>query len=160
MTTRFFEEKQRFTQWWVWVILIAVTILVTVQLVKENTNELSTYITSFIGLALTYAFLLMISLQTRVDEEGIHVKMFPFHLSFVTYKWRDLYSAEVVEYSPLGDYGGWGLRISFRGKGKAFSVKGNKGIKIQTADGKTRMIGTQKAAEARLVLEHYASKIK
>ena len=96
-----------------------------------------------------------LTLKTRIDEEGIHVKMFPFHLSYVTYKWEEINKVKATEYSPIIDYGGWGIRIS--SNGKAFNIKGDKGIKIETTKGDNRMIGTQKMEEAAKIIAHYKS---
>lgn len=156
MSKTIFEEKQRFNQWVVWLGMVAVAGILIYQFVnREGDKE---FLFSFGGLALVALFILSINLKTRIDEHGIHIKMFPFHLSTVSYLWSDLYSAEVTKYSPLGDYGGWGLRLSPK-NGKAFNVRGSIGIKIQTADGKTRMIGTQNGEAAKLVIENFKSKM-
>lgn len=148
MSKRIFEERQRFNQWWLWLGMIALVGIFIYQRYPIEFNR--EFIISFGVLALVVIFLLSIRLSTRIDEQGIHIKMFPFHLKTVHYTWPELYSAEVVEYSPITEYGGWGLRISR--KGKAFSVKGNKGIKIQSSDGRSRMIGTQKFEEAKIAI--------
>jgi hypothetical protein len=156
MSKKIFEEKQRFNQWWLWLTLVGLIAIFFYQRLPLELNQ--EFFISFGMLALVVGFLLSIQLFTRVDEHGIHIKMFPFHLKTVSYAWTDLYSAEVVEYSPIAEYGGWGLRISR--KGKAFNVKGNKGIKIQTSDGRSRMIGTQKFEEAKEVVVSYQGKMK
>jgi len=153
MKNKIFEERQRFNQWWLWLTMVG---LVGIFIYQRLPIQLNTeFYISFGVLAFVVLFLFSINLSTRVDEHGIHIQMFPFHLKTVSYPWSDLYSAEVVEYSPTSEYGGWGLRISR--KGKAFNVKGNKGIKIQTSDGRSRMIGTQKFEEAKIVIEQYKS---
>lgn len=152
-----FEEKQRFNQWAIWLGIAIIASIMIYQLLTQDEMYKSFF--SFITLLIVVLLILSINLKTRIDEHGIHVKMFPFHLSTVSYLWSDLYSAEVTQYSPIGDYGGWGVRLSLRGKGKAFNVRGNIGIKIQTADGKTRMIGTQKKDEAKRVIENFKSKM-
>lgn len=158
MSKRIFEEQQRFTQPLIWVAMAMAIGVSVYRFIQENGDE--GFITPFIILGVVIILLLSIRLKTRIDEQGIHVQMFPFHLKYVTYSWSELYDAEVVTYSPMGDYGGWGVRVSLRGKGKAFNVKGDKGIKITTADGKTRMIGTQQEDEARRAIESYKERIK
>ena len=156
MSKRIFEEKQRFNQWWLWLGMAA---LVGIFIYKRYPIEVNNkFIITFGVLGLVVVFLFSIHLVTRIDANGIHIKMFPFHLRKVTYAWEELYSAEVVEYSPISEYGGWGLRIS--SNGKAFNIKGNKGIKIQTTDGKSRMIGTQNFEEAKAVVASYQEQMK
>ena len=154
MSKQIFEENQRFNQWWLWLGMIALTSIFIYQRYPVQLNK--EFYISFGVLALVVFFLLSINLSTRIDEQGIHIKMFPFHLKTVTYNWSELYSVEVVEYNPITEYGGWGLRISR--KGKAFNVRGNKGIKLQTADGRSRMIGTQKFEEAKIAIEQFSNK--
>ena len=154
MSKQIFEENQRFIQWWLWLGMIALISIFIYQRYPVQLNK--EFYISFGVLALVVFFLLSINLSTRIDEQGIHIKMFPFHLKTVTYNWSELYSVEVVEYNPITEYGGWGLRISR--KGKAFNVRGNKGIKLQTADGRSRMIGTQKFEEAKIAIEQFSNK--
>lgn len=156
MSKVIFEETQRFNQWWIW-LMILLSISVVTYLGYEDYRE-SQDLRAFLSLAIFapfILFILLIKLKTRIDERGIHVQFFPLHFSFKSYLWKDIYSAEVVQYSPIGDYGGWGYRISFKGKGKAFNVRGNKGIKIHTDEGKTRMIGTQRMEEAQACIRQY-----
>ena len=47
-----------------------------------------------------------------------------------------------MEYSPLKEYGGWGIKFGF--KGKAYNVSGNKGVKIFLKNGLNIMFGSQK----------------
>jgi hypothetical protein len=156
MSKRIFKENQRFNQWWLWLGIASLVGIFVYQRYPIEFNQ--EFFISFGVLALLVFVLFSIQLTTQIDENGIHIKMFPFHLKTVSYPWSDLYSAEVVEYSPISEYGGWGLRISR--KGKAFNVKGNKGIKIQTSDGRSRMIGTQKFEEAKEVVVSYQDKMK
>ncbi len=156
MSKRIFEENQRFNQWWLWLGMVALVGIFIYQRYPVEVNR--EFLISFGVLAFIVVFLFSIKLSTRIDERGIHIKMFPFHLKKVSYTWEEMYSAEVVEYNPISEYGGWGLRISR--KGKAFSVKGNKGIKIQTSDGRSRMIGTQKFEEAKEIVASYKNLIQ
>lgn len=155
MTKLVFEEEQRFRQWWIWLVLLFVLAAILFSNSKEgklfDTSELIT--TAIIVLLILLLF--AANLKTRIDEKGVHIRFFPFHFSYRTYEWEKLYSAEVKKYSPIGEYGGWGVRISLTGNGKAFNVSGNKGIYLVTSEGKKRMIGTKKEIEAQEVLKQY-----
>jgi len=151
-----FEERQRFNQWWLWLITIMVVGACVVSLFEKAEIELSDLIQPGIVSGIMLFTLFGVNLKTRIDEHGIHVKMFPFHFSEVHYLWTDLNSVKVKKYSPLMDYGGWGVR-GF-GDDKAFNVRGSIGIKIQTTDGRTRMIGTQKEEEAKVAIKSHFSK--
>lgn len=152
MSKPIFEEEQRFRQWWIWLVLLFILATILFKGFETNMGGLTTPIVIIASVVL---LLFLANLKTRIDERGIHIRFFPFHFSFRTYEWDKLYSAEIKKYSPIVDYGGWGVRISLTGNGKAFNVSGNKGIYLVTSDGKKRMIGTKKEVEAQEVLKQY-----
>ena len=51
-------------------------------------------------------------------------------------------SAEAVTYSPIADYGGWGIKWG-RG-GIALNARGNRGVQLTLRDGRRVLIGSQK----------------
>ncbi|MHC4338483.1 MAG: hypothetical protein ACYSTG_11155 [Planctomycetota bacterium] len=51
-------------------------------------------------------------------------------------------------YKPIREYGGWGIRYSFRkGIGRAYNMSGNKGVQLVFKNGKKLLIGSQKPDE-------------
>ncbi len=52
---------------------------------------------------------------------------------------------EAREYKPMREFGGWGIRYSWKGKGRAYNVKGNKGVQLRLHNGEFVFIGSQKA---------------
>jgi len=152
MSKRIFEEKQRFNQPFIY-LLFGITACVIGYKSYQETASIQIGTGEIIFLCVA-AFIFIINLKTRIDEEGIHIKMFPIHFSYKKYKWKEVGAIKVVTYSPLMDYGGWGIRISFK-KGTAYNTRGDKGIKIQMKNGDLRMIGTQKKDEAQDVINHY-----
>ena len=62
--------------------------------------------------------------------------MFPFH---------SIQKVEAVTYSPIMEYGGWGLR--YGRKGKAYNVSGNKAVFLTLCNEKNVLIGSQKHGE-------------
>lgn len=143
-----FTEKQRFTQWWLWLLLSAVMIYTTYSFFEDrqyfSTLELAL---SFLISILVIILFLVIRLETKIDEQGVSVRFFPFQITFRYYPWRNIKKAYVRKYSPLTEYGGWGIRQGLFGKGKAYNVKGNQGLQIILNDEKKVLIGTQKFEE-------------
>ena len=135
-----FEEKQKFTQWWLWVILLSFPII---SVGPFDDNEINLYYV-LIGLAIPLLFYLF-ELRIKVNEDGLHYQFSPFHLKFHTIKMDEIESFKAMEYSPLKEYGGWGLKYGF--KGKAYNVSGNKGVKIFLKNGSNIMFGSQKHQE-------------
>jgi hypothetical protein len=101
------------------------------------------------GLAALYVLLWM-RLETEVVDTGIRVRFRPFHLKPKLYSFGDIASAEAVTYSPLRDYGGWGIR--YGRKGWAYNVSGNRGVLLKFRDRGDLLIGSLKADEFAAVL--------
>lgn len=157
-----FSEKQKFRQWWVWFILLSINGLllygVFEQIIKEQQfgdNPMSNtglLVTSSFALLFTILFL-NLRLDTNIKDDGIYVRFFPFHLKFRHYSWDMLTKSYIRKYSPLAEYGGWGIRIGLFGKGKAFNVSGNKGLQLKFTNRKKLLIGTNKPEELSKVLK-------
>jgi len=138
-----FEERQRITQWWVYalVILPMLPILVILILAGEidTPEQVGLFFIIFLG---TAGLIPLIRMDTKIDQQAIRVRLFPFHLKYRIYPWNEIESAEVRKYSPLGEYGGWGIRYGGKAKGWAYNVKGDRGLQIVLNDGKRVLIGT------------------
>ena len=133
-----FIEKQKFTQWWVWVILLFSIIFHIVD--AEQVSSVYLLI-----MLLIIVFIYSITLTVKVKSEGLHYQFFPIHFkSHIIYK-HDIEKLESLQYNPILDYGGWGIRHRF--KGKAYNIRGNKGVKIYMKNGKTILFGSQKYKE-------------
>jgi hypothetical protein len=150
-----FTERQRFNQTWLWVILFAINgffLFLAVRFVWVY-DEIN--IGLFIGVAINITIAILfycLRLDTIITEEGISIRFFPFHLSVKKFAWSNLTKSYVKQYSPIADFGGWGLRYAFSGQGKAYNVSGNMGLQIILADGQKILIGTNKPEEITKIL--------
>lgn len=146
-----FEESQRFTQWWIWAIILValgVSIYATMETIQMdeslfNWPNFRTIIPFFIIPALFY----FLTLKTRVSENGIYVRFIPFHLKEIFIAWDQLDECYLRTYSPLGEYGGWGIKYGLGGAGKVYNVSGNQGLQLVFKDGARLLIGTKKPQE-------------
>lgn len=100
------------------------------------------------AMALVLALFIFAQLNTVISEKGIMIRFFPFHTRYVLYPRENIEKVELVKYSPLKDFGGWGIRYGWQGT-KAFNVKGENGILLELKNGDKRLIGTQKPEEVR-----------
>ena len=141
-----FKEKQKFTQWWLWAILLVFPILSIYPFDNNGIN----YDYVLIGIALPLGFYFL-ELRTFVSKEGLHYRFFPFHFKEYVIKHEDIESFKAMEYSPLKEYGGWGIRYGF--KGKAYNTSGNKGVKVFLKNGKNIMFGSLKHKELERALK-------
>ena len=115
--------------------VIGVVIYFTVPDIRERNIALTALAPSF---AITWLLFQAAKMRTVVDDEGVLVEM----LIFVKRKipFADIESATATEYNPLLDYGGWGFRIS--SKGKAYNMRGNSGVQLVLKNGGRVLIGS------------------
>ncbi|MEY2941324.1 MAG: hypothetical protein RJA67_1009 [Bacteroidota bacterium] len=147
-----FTETQRFTQWWLWLILIGVWASMVYSFVTAppQTN-VAAFVSFGIGILLPLLFWQM-KLTTRITEDGIYVRFFPFHFKEKFFPWETITSSYVRTYNPLMEYGGWGIKYSFKGNGLVYNTAGNVGLQLYFKEGEPVLIGTQKGDEIKQVL--------
>lgn len=160
-----FTEKQRFKQWWIWLILLglngsALYIGINHYLKKplvgaDPLDGFDLLILTFFILIFNLFFFFM-KMESRIDQAGIAVRFLPFHWNERFYSWDSIQSAKVRTYKPILEYGGWGLRGW--GNNKAFNVSGNQGIQIEFKNGKKILIGTSLPEEATQILSDLGHK--
>ena len=163
---RVFVESQRFDQWWMRAIMLFVVgtcvlpFIMSDDLTSSDTTALIILIAA-VGLTLFCAVfvLFILTLKTKIDDQGVHVHFFPFKRSPRLIPWIEIAQIYTRQYSPIGEYGGWGYRIRLgKAKSTAYNVKGRTGIQIELTNGKKILIGTQKQTEAESVINYYNHK--
>jgi hypothetical protein len=146
-----FREVQRFRQWWLWLVIIIGPLTIWYssyrRLIlgehygkKQTPDGLVVPLWLLIGIGLPLLFY-SARLITEVRTDGIYIRFFPFHLSFLRFAFDSIKACEARTYSPIGEYGGWGIRYSWNGK--AYNVSGNQGVQLELNNGKRILIGTQ-----------------
>ncbi len=150
-----FNETQYFRQKWLWAIIIFFPAFslygIYEQIIIGNpvgSQPISDtgliWFTVLIGLGLPYLFFIM-KLKTRVSEKGLHYQFFPIHLKEHVISFEDISSFKARNYSPLKEFGGWGIRWGF--EGKAYNVSGEKGLQLMLKNDRKILFGSQKAKE-------------
>jgi hypothetical protein len=164
----YFKEIQRFNQIWVWILVLLtcgffwywfiIQILLGTPFGKEPVPNLVVIIFWLIfGIGIPFLFLSM-KLVTEVRLDGLYIRFFPFHFSFKKFSFEKIKKFKVLIYHPFREYGGWGIR--YGKQGKAYSVKGNRGVQIEFIDGKQILIGSQRPEEFVNALEIVMGKQK
>jgi hypothetical protein len=160
--TVLFEERQRFRQPWVWLILGLVNVVVVAifaqglyqQLYQGRpwgnnpTSDAALMAIAAIVISLTLGatlFLWFIELYVGVDREFLVIRFRP--LLHKRIHIRDIIEWEACKYHPLWEYGGWGIRYSLSRRGWAYSVSGREGVRVRRTDGKEMLIGSYRAEE-------------
>lgn len=152
-----FKEEQKFTQWWLWLILIGIGILPILGIYKQLIlgEKLGNKTLSDLGLIIFCVFIFgliamfwVMRLKTEIDQNEIRMNFFPFVKKRVN--WNEIKNIEIVNY---GFVGGWGIRFSIK-YGTVYNTKGNEGLAIELLNGKKFLIGTQKKAELNEIVEN------
>lgn len=140
-----FTEIQKFTQWWLWALLVAVALLPLYGLYRQvvleepfGNNPMPDWglVVFLIGTLALLGFFAFIELRTEIDASGIRMRLRP--ISKETFPWDRIERVEPITYGFVG----YGLRFSFR-HGTVYNIKGNKGLAIYLRDGGRFVVGTQ-----------------
>lgn len=152
MNSATFQERQRFDQWGLWIIvaILAIAPIITGLFIENRVG----IIISLIAAIPLITLLLITRLKTDISEKGIFVKFFPIYVFDKIILWEQIEDIHIRHYNSLGEFGGWGVRISYK-HGMAYNVKGKTGIQITFKNGKKLLIGTQKPDEAMKVIDQY-----
>jgi hypothetical protein len=139
-----FEEVQPFNQVWLWALMGGEILLVLLPLVLL---KMSLPIILWAALCMLIPLIILgsLKLKTRIDHEGVHFQMVPFQWKERSIPWTDIDQVYVRKYSPLREYGGWGIRLGRNGW--AYNVRGNYGIQVVKKNGKQILLGTQQPDE-------------
>ncbi len=157
-----FEEKQRFSQWWLWAILIGINLLFIYGLYLQvylhepigNKPASDGVLWTGWGISIFITLLMrMIFLKTVIKTDGVYMQFFPFHFKLRYFPFSELDKVFVKKYSPMMDYGGWGIRIGLFGKGTAYNISGNMGVQLILMNGKKILIGTKQPHALQKALE-------
>lgn len=159
---KIFEEKQLFKRWWIIMFVLAIIVIVigTAFYASEDSTEETSVTISVISLVITIPIVfsvLLLRLDTRIDDKGISTYFRPFGFTRKSFSWDEISECYIRSYSPLQEFGGWGLRILGM-RSKAYNVAGNQGIQVVTNEGKKFLIGTQQPEDAQNTIDVYFKK--
>lgn len=155
-----FSEQQHFRQIWLWLLMAAVNASTLygayAQIVKGKAfgnhpignNGL---LISVLVVLLITILIFILRLDTQITDKSIQVRFFPFQRTFKIFSFDSIDQMLVRKYSPLKEYGGWGIR--YGANGKAYNMSGSQGIQLVFKKGDNLLIGTNQPQEVANVLE-------
>lgn len=163
-----FSEEQRFTQKWLWLLIIGATLVSIVPTVVRicsqeimgkpwgnNPTE-----TSILLLILLFEILVMggvvlliykMKLKVEIKSDGFWFCFPPLARKWRCIKKEEIASFKVRNYRPVSEYGGWGIKGSRRNK--AYNISGNVGLQLVLKDGRKVLFGTQKSQAIEYAME-------
>jgi hypothetical protein len=147
-----FEERQRFTQPWLYLLLGGVVLATLCSLVVTGfSGNLATgsppalmaiFIGVLVGLAIPVWVFLM-RLEVTVRSDGLYYRFVGLHRKIHRIALADIVHFYPRSYRPIAEYGGWGIR--WGSAGKAYNVKGNRGVQLMLRNGKRLLFGSQQS---------------
>ncbi len=161
MSRAIFIETQKFDQLWIRLLVFLTTVPLLGMLAfgiyrqiilgipygsKPMPDEVLIIIFVFI-LLLTVALnglFLTLKLITEVTDEGLSYRFPPLIMKNRIIPKGEISEYTIRKYSPIREYGGWGIRWGSGRTGNAYNVKGNMGLQLQLRNGKKVLFGTQR----------------
>ncbi|MCY1719180.1 hypothetical protein OU798_02435 [Prolixibacteraceae bacterium Z1-6] len=150
-----FKEEQRFTQWWLWLILGAALLAIVIPLANElsaqswdtsseDFSRLILYGSLAVLFIVTVLIVMVLSrLKTKITYDGIFITFPPLKRKTYRIKVQEIERFEIRKYRAKREYGGYGFR-NRRKSGQAYTISGNMGLQLYFKNGKKLLIGTQK----------------
>lgn len=158
MNKIYYKEEQRYTQWWVWLLILLFFAAITLPLwyifiediIRRKGSGASA---GFDGELLFSAVLITIiivpiillfksiKLETELTSSAVKFRYLPF-----VRKWRTIEASAIeswsVEKYSIAKHGGWGMKHR-SGRHKSYSVYGRVCLNLKLKDGQIIIIGTQ-----------------
>ncbi len=154
-TVVLYKENQKFTNKWIWLLVISAALFVWYGTVKQiifhapfgsrpSPDFLMIIIWIIFGIGMPLLFLL-VRLTAEVRENGFYIRLFPFHLKFRKIPLEDIKNCETRTFNPLKDFGGWG--IWFGSGSVTYTLKGCSSVQLEMTGGKKLLAGSGKPDE-------------
>lgn len=158
----YFKETQRFNLSWKWMLFIAIYALMFWALIQQFAEvvDLTAIITISLSLCLIIFFnivIVIMKLETLIDENKVTYQFKPFHNKPREIKWDEISEFFIRDYKPVKEYGGYGIQRRIKA-GRAFTVSGKKGLQLILKDGKKILIGTHKPKELEMLIDKLKSR--
>ena len=107
----------------------------------QETQSFSPWVVALIvAVVVLLGALVLMRLSTTVTGDAISIRYGVLYRT--TIPLAEVARAEAVEYAPIREYGGWGIRGSSRRR--AVNARGNQGVLLTRADGTTLLVGSQR----------------
>lgn len=160
-----YHEKQSFRQvWWVMLLLFGVAVLMWWGFIQQivfgrpwGTNPAPDWMMWLLLLLIGIGFPILfwnMCLIIEVHSDHMQLRYTPFYQRSI--QWSEINSISALAYTPIRQYGGWGIRGS--GRRRAYSIKGNQGVELILEDGSSVLIGSQESQELAVAIELQLSK--
>jgi hypothetical protein len=149
-----FREVQRFRQWWIWLLVYGIAIFSWYGFIQQiilgqpfGSNPAPDWAMWLIWVLFGIGFPLFfhtVKLEVTVLEDCVQIRYVPLASRRIPF--QEIERFVVRTYSPIREFGGWGLRWGGRNR-RAYNVSGNRGVELTLRDGGRVMLGSQRPEE-------------
>jgi hypothetical protein len=144
--TALFREEQYF-DWRVYALIASVEVLTALGLLQRNAWSMDLLLGLIIGTGLLLflaVFLLRMTTEVTPSDVCVWFGWAPIYRRVVTLD--GIKRVEPATFRPIADYGFWGIRSGRDGE-RALIARGNRGVRLELADGSLLLIGSQRPEE-------------
>ncbi len=145
-----YRETQRFTQWWIWVLVLGIAGLMWYGAVQQllfgipfggnpAPDPLMWILLLVFGVGMPL-LMYALNLKTEVRPDGLYLRIFPLHRRYQVIQWQEIERFYPRTYRPIREYGGWGIRYGL--SGKAYNIKGIQGLQLELNGGNRLLVGS------------------
>jgi hypothetical protein len=162
-----YSETQKIRQTWLWLMTIAAALVSILPIAYEMYQQAVDYGSPFADESLNISVVVVVvifiallgllyvcKLELRIDSDGLNYRFYPFMIKYRHIAPGEILNWQVRKYSPLKEYGGWGIRYS-TSRGWAYNVSGNMGLQLELVNGKRILFGTRKPDEINRAMEEF-----
>ncbi len=154
MKKRAVYEERSGWPWWVHTLILLTSVAAVIPLIQLAAGNIgaepgatpvwAAALSMLVGIGIpTGVYSLMGQLRTSITEEHIDIRWGYLEVIKKKIPHGDVEKAETVTYSPLAEFGGWGIRVGGKQK-KAWTVRGNRALLLHLRDGTKFYLGSEK----------------
>jgi hypothetical protein len=114
--TTYYEETQYFRQAWLWALLVVsgvpAALLGIVGVVADADTNVLLWVTVVLAVVFgPFVLLYRANLRIEAQDDALILRLWPFHLRARRVPYSEMDAITATEISPMGDFGGLGVRI-------------------------------------------------
>lgn len=140
MTESYLHREQQSVGWWahLLMVIIAASALATAMgLIPSGQGEIPAVVIP-LGIV-AFVYLVFTPMTVEIDRDELRVTFGRLGRPRWSFELEEIEDPRVVQFSPLWDYGGWGIRV--RGHSTCLNQRGNCGVRF-TYHGRDYVIGS------------------
>lgn len=144
-----YQERSSWAPWIAVVLWGTLAVSAVLVLTVEDGRPLTLRMPIAVGVVAFGALLqwLVGGLRVRLYRDCLEASLGHAGIIRTRIPWDEVRATEVVRYSPLREFGGWGFRI--RGNRRAWTARGDEAVVLHLGDGRRVYVGSERPGRLR-----------